>query len=111
MSEVEKEQKASEGQREEKPKVPLDVYLLLSVSLEQYSSLAWQKMGLHPDPLTGEVHKDLQQAKLAIDFVARFVEALEPQVSDLERRRLHSLLSDLRINFVKQSQAEQGGNP
>ncbi|MCL6623581.1 MAG: DUF1844 domain-containing protein [Fimbriimonadales bacterium] len=106
MSENEKEQQASEEQKGEKPLAPLDVYLLISGSLEQFAALAWQKMGLHPDPLTGEVHRDLPQAKLAIDFVARFIEALEPQANDVERRRLQNLLSDLRINFVKQSQKE-----
>ncbi len=106
MAETEKEPEVSEAPGEEKPRGPLDVYLLISVSLEQFAALAWQKMGLHPDPLTGEVHRDLPQAKLAIDFVARFIEALEPQANDVERRRLQNLLSDLRINFVKQSQKE-----
>lgn len=107
MSELEEGQGVSGTQEEEKYKKPLDVYGLIFVSIEQYAALAWQKLGLHPDPLTGEVHKDLLQAKLAIDLVARMIEMLEPQLGDRERRRLQSLLSDLRINFVRQSQLEQ----
>jgi hypothetical protein len=80
---------------------PLSVYQLMSVSLEQFVEIAWQKLGYRPDPLTSQVHQDLDEARVAIDAAGYFAQILDPELDDVDRRRVQSLLSDLRINYVK----------
>jgi hypothetical protein len=61
-------------------------------------------MGLVADPASGQVRKDLAQARLSIDSVAGLVNALASGVEPAERRELENLVSNLRLNFVNQSQ-------
>jgi len=82
---------------------PVDVYELLAVVLEQLSSVAWQKMGLQPDFLTGKIEKDVVQAKAAIDSVAALSQILERQLDGEDKRRIQNLVRDLQINFVEHS--------
>lgn len=91
----------------EEDRKPFEVYDLLALSLEQFAAMAWQKMGLHPDPITHKLETHLDQARLAIDIAAHLAQALEPKLDDSERRRVQSLMSDLRINYVRISQAAQ----
>ena len=100
---------ASEAAAEEtaeapqEPPRPLDVYAILRVSIAQLSSIAWQLMGLQPDPFTDKIRKDLDQARIAIDATAALVEKLQPHLQGQEAKDYQSLLTDLRLNFVKQS--------
>ncbi len=71
---------------------------------EQLSSLAWQKMGLQPDFVTGKIETDIAQCKAAIDAVASIARIIEPQLDDEDRRRMQNLVRDLQINFVEHSQ-------
>lgn len=82
---------------------PLSVYTLISVSVEQLASVAWQKMGLQSDPLTGKIEKDLSQARVAVDAVADLVRHLEPVLDEDDRRSVQNMLRDLRVNFVQHS--------
>ena len=88
---------------EENPDKPLSVYDLISFSLDQFAQVAWQKMGLRPDPMTGKEDVDIEQAKVAIDMASRLGEVLDPQLDDEDRRKIQGMLSDLRINFVRRS--------
>jgi hypothetical protein len=81
----------------------IDVYAMMRVSLAQFAAVAWQKMGLQADPFTNQVDKDIEQARLAIDLVAVLVERLAPHLQGQEARDYQSLLTDLRLNFVKQA--------
>jgi len=92
---------AAEGAPQERR--PLDVYAVLRVSIVQLSGVAWQMMGLQADPFTNEVRKDIEQARLAIDAAAALVDKLIPHVQGQEVRDYQSLITDLRLNFVKQS--------
>ncbi|HET6645013.1 MAG TPA: DUF1844 domain-containing protein [Fimbriimonadales bacterium] len=88
---------------EESSDKPLSVYDLISFSLDQFAQVAWQKMGLRPDPMTGKEDVDLEQAKVAIDMASRLGEVLDPQLDDEDRRKIQGILSDLRINFVRRT--------
>lgn len=88
---------------EENSDKPLSVYDLISFSLDQFAQVAWQKMGLRPDPMTGKEDVDLEQAKVAIDMASRLGEVLDPQLDDEDRRKIQGILSDLRINFVRRT--------
>ncbi|MBN1457909.1 MAG: DUF1844 domain-containing protein [Armatimonadetes bacterium] len=81
----------------------IDVYAVLRLSVAQLAGVAWQMMGLQPDPFTNEVRKDPQQARIAIDATAALVELLKPHLQRQERREFESLLTDLRLNFLSHS--------
>ncbi len=82
---------------------PLDVYMALRAAFHQMAAVAWQMMGLQADPFTGKMHKDVEQARIAIDCAAFLLERLQPQLQGQESRDYQSMLTDLRLNFVKQA--------
>lgn len=90
------------------PMPPMDVYSLLTTTIALLSNGAWGWMGLTPNPFTGEMEKDLPQAKVAIDTVAFLVDRVEPRLSEAEQRDMRNLLSNLRVNYVQQSQTPAG---
>lgn len=86
------------------PDAPPSVFDFILASVEQYSSLAWQRMGLQPDLLTGKIHRDLSEAKVAIDLTTHLASFIEPLLEDDEdKKRIHNLIRDLRLNYVEQS--------
>jgi hypothetical protein len=85
------------------PKTPPSVYDHVAMSLDQYASVSWQKLGLHPDPVTNQMDPNLDEAKVAIDIAAFLVQQLEPKLDDDDRRKVQGLLRDLRINFVQKA--------
>lgn len=82
---------------------PIDVHSFLAVMLDQLASLAWQKMGLQTDPLTGKPEPDLVQARVAIDVAESIAKALEGALDEEDRRQMHNLIRDLKVNYVEQS--------
>jgi len=88
----------------ENPKKPISVYDILAILIEQLSAVAWQKLGLQHDPVTGTLSTDLVEAKVAIDVTANLVQQLESQLDEEDKRRVQSLVRDLRINYVQKSQ-------
>ncbi|MBX3113066.1 MAG: DUF1844 domain-containing protein [Fimbriimonadaceae bacterium] len=85
---------------------PLDVHTVIMVMLDQMSGIAWQKMGLQPDAMTGKIHKDLNQAKIAVDVVANLSQFITPQLDETDKRELTNLVSNLKINYVQKSAEE-----
>jgi hypothetical protein len=82
---------------------PLSVQHVLSLMVEQMATMAWQKMGLQPDPMTGQVEKDISQAKLAIDVTTELTRFIECDLDEEDKKKIQALVRDLRINFVEQS--------
>jgi hypothetical protein len=80
-----------------------DIYSVLALFLGELRNLAWLRMGLLANPATGEIERDLPQAKIAIDTVGFLAAQLEPAVAPEERLPLKAMVSDLQINFVEQS--------
>lgn len=80
-----------------------DVYTVLAMFLGELRNLAWLRMGLVANPVTGQIERDLAQAKTAIDTVAFLATQIEGIVPPEERLPLRALVSDLQINFIEQS--------
>lgn len=80
-----------------------DIYSVLALFLGELRNLAWLRMGLVANPGTGQIERDMAQAKVAIDTVAFLASQLEGTVPPEERLPLRALVSDLQINFVEQS--------
>ncbi len=83
---------------------PIDVYTVIAFMVDQLASLAWQKLGLQPDMVTGRLEKDLAQAKVAIDVTTHLSTFVEPNLDESDKARIHNLIRDLRMNWVHQSQ-------
>ena len=77
------------------------VYDHIAVVLDQMAGVAWQKLGLQPDIVTGKIEPDLDQARVAIDIVSFLAGKLEPQLNADDQRTIQSLVRDLKINFVQ----------
>lgn len=82
---------------------PVNVFEFLAVIIDQTAAIAWQKMGLQPDFSTGQIAKDLDQCKSAIDATAALAQIVEPQLDETDRRHMQNLVRDLRINYVEHS--------
>jgi len=102
------EKGGGQAQPAEEQAQPMDVWGLLRYCILLLHSHAWQSMGLVPNPATGKVSKDLEQARVAIDAVSYLVSQLEGKLFGQELRDLRSMLSDLRLNFVQQQKAAEG---
>jgi len=84
------------------PAAATDVRALLAMTVGMLAEAAWVKMGLRLDPISQKMERDLDQARLAIDCLAALVERLGPLEDERTRRELTTLLTDLRLNFVRQ---------
>jgi len=92
------------GVTQEEPQVQrVDADSLIKSFIGILSAHAWQWLGLVKNPLTGQIEKDLSQAKIAIDTMATLIISIEPRLQSAEKTELQAVLSDLRMNFVKQS--------
>jgi hypothetical protein len=87
---------------EESSEIP-DVRSVLALFMGELRNLAWLRMGLVANPMTGQIEKDMAQAQIAINTVGFLAEQLEPHVAPEERLPLKAMVSDLRLNFVEQS--------
>lgn len=85
--------------------LPGDVYGVINICIALLAEQAWIHMGLHLNPSTKEVKKDLQQATLAIDCIQCLMDKTEDRLDENLTKELKNLLSNLRLNFVQQSQA------
>lgn len=64
---------------------------------------AWISLGLHTDPVTQQVEKNLAEARAQIDAVAALAQAVDSMVEPDLQRELRRLVGDLRANWVNQS--------
>ncbi|MFQ6096754.1 MAG: DUF1844 domain-containing protein [Armatimonadota bacterium] len=76
---------------------------LVKGTIELLSAQAWQRLGLMVDPQTKQIEKDVEQARLAIDCVEALLKQLDAHLSDDERRTFEGVLTNLKVNFVRQS--------
>ncbi|MCW5942769.1 MAG: DUF1844 domain-containing protein [Fimbriimonadaceae bacterium] len=84
---------------------PVDVYEVFTMILGQLAEIAWTKLGLRPDLATRRIEKDLEQARVTIDVIVQLARVLEAKLDDEDKRQVRNLVSDLKMNFVTQSQA------
>ena len=84
----------------------LDVYSVLRICVAQLAGIAWQMMGLQPDPFTNTMRKDITQARVAIDAIAALIEQLRPHLYGQEAKDYQTLLTDLQLNFVTHSKEQ-----
>lgn len=80
-----------------------DVYSVLILFLGEMRNHALLRMGLVPNPMTGQSERDLEQARIAINTAVFLAEQLESILPPEERLPLRAMLSDLQMNYVEQA--------
>ena len=81
----------------------LDVYESAAQMLDAWTSIAWSKMGLMPDIMSGTTEADLAQAKVAINVAAFLAQTVEAHLDEEDRRRVQGIVRDLKLNYVQKS--------
>ena len=76
---------------------------MIQFTMASLAQMAWQNMGLLANPSSGKIEIRLADARLAIDAFAALVPVLNPRLEETMRREMQTLLSNLRLNFVEQT--------
>jgi len=86
------------GSRPERPSLP-------EPSLKTFiSGLAGQvliNLGLHQNPVTGKIQKDLDQAKYSIDLLQILKDKMQGNLTQEEEKFINAVLYDLRMRYVE----------
>jgi hypothetical protein len=72
-----------------------------------FHQAAWQQMGKIPNPLTNQVERDLEQARMSIDVLDMIKARTEGNRSEDETRMLEHVLRELKLNFVDELDKEK----
>jgi hypothetical protein len=75
------------------------------------ASQAFVFLGAMPDPQSGDVRRDLPQAKALIDILSMLSEKTVGNLDEHEARMMEEMLYELRIHYVKElrSAGTEGG--
>src|SRR5258706_15699888 len=93
-----------QSHQEALPKLAVRDRLLMCIDILYQS--AWISMGMVSDPSSGQIERNMEDAKIAIDSVAFLAGKLEGKLDDSTGREIKRLVSDLQVNFVRQSQQQ-----
>jgi len=93
-----------------------DMFLAL---IHSFQSSAMQQMGKVPSPFSGQIERDLEQARLSIDMLEMLEERTSGNLTGEEARFLKHVLTELRLNYVSEKDEDskraptppQGGGP
>jgi hypothetical protein len=96
------------SEQETKELKAVSVYDVVIAMVDQMSAIAWQKLGLQPDFMTGKLEKNLEEAKVAIDLTTHLASFIEPRLEDDDKREIHNLVRNLRLNYVEKAKEETG---
>jgi hypothetical protein len=74
-------------------------YRLLSLVMS-LATAAWSQLGKVPNPVTQKIEKDLDQARISIEFLRMLQEKTEGNLSPKEQEMLDNTVADLELNFA-----------
>ncbi|MEP0764916.1 MAG: DUF1844 domain-containing protein [Fimbriimonadia bacterium] len=86
------------------PHEPVSVFVFAYQMLHAFNDLAYQRMGLQTDLIAGKVVKNMEEAKAAVDIASSMADTLLPHLDGADQRAVRNLITNLRINFARQSQ-------
>ena len=91
------------------PKIDADFrFLALVMSL---TTAAWSQLGKMPHPQTQKIEKDLEQAKMSIDFLSMLLEKTEGNLKPKEHELLSTTVADLQMNYADEAAKESAKEP
>jgi len=79
--------------------------------VESLASQALLYMGAMRDPMTGQVHQDLQQAQTMIEMLGMIDEKTKGNLSKEESDMLKQVLDEVRMHFVRLTSPPPPPNP
>jgi hypothetical protein len=74
-------------------------YRLLSLVMS-LATAAWSQLGKVPHPMTQKIERDLEQARVSIEFLRMLQEKTEGNLSVKEQELLDNTIADLELNFA-----------
>jgi len=74
--------------------------------IHSFQAAAMQQMGKVPSPFSGQVERDLEQARLSIDMLEMLEERTSGNLTGEESRFLKHVLTELRLNYVSEVEDE-----
>jgi F0F1-type ATP synthase membrane subunit b/b' len=86
-------------------------FLSLVMSL---ATAAWSQLGKVPNPATQKIEKDVEQARISIEFLRMLQEKTEGNLSVKEQELLDNAVSDLELNFadeIRKAEANSENTP
>lgn len=89
--------------------MPSSVESVLHGAFSHLARLAWEHIGLVPNGRTGQVATDFAVARKAIDAAQVVADQLRPHLPAEVARDLESMLTDLKVNLVKQERRSGAG--
>ncbi len=82
-----------------------ELLFLHLVSMFQFAAM--QQMGKLPNPVTGKIERDLEQARMSIDMIEMLHAKTAGSRTSAESEFLDKVLFELRMNFVDEK--KRGG--
>lgn len=73
-----------------------------------FETLALQQLGKLVNPISGNVDRDLRQARITIDMLEMLREKTAGNLVPEEKRLLDAILTELQMNYVDESRREKG---
>ena len=70
------------------------------------ATAAWSQLGKIPHPQSQKIEKDLDQAKMSIDFLRMLLEKTEGNLQPKEHDLLSQTVADLELNFADEVEKE-----
>ncbi len=83
---------------------PLFLHLVLSLQ-----SAAMYQMGKIASPLSGEIERDLEQARVSIDLLVMLQEKTKGNLLDEEKRVIDNIVYDLQMNYIDELNKDKSG--
>jgi hypothetical protein len=75
-----------------------------------FETLALQQLGKLVSPITGNVERDLRQARITIDMLVMIREKTAGNLQPEEQRIINAVLTELQMNYLDESKkAKEGG--
>lgn len=76
---------------------------LFTQLLSVFYSSAMMALGKLKNPATDKIERNLEQAKISIDILELIKDKTKNNLTDSQKRMVEGLLTDLRLNFVDES--------
>ena len=88
---------------------PHEVLFMQLVAMFQFAAM--QQMGKLPNPATGKIERDLEQARLSIDMVEMLQARTAASRSARETEFVDKVLFELRMNYIDESKRAAAERP
>ena len=106
-TDVQEDEGEHEHEHEQAGMPEITVSGVLQFTMASLSQMAWQNMGLLAGPSTGKLERKLPEARMAIDGFAALLPVISSELQDRDKRELHTLLSNLRLNYLEQQKRKE----